>query len=65
MAERAAAHLNSFFDNGRFPPPAYSPRFKVVINQQVARSLNIPLPDRDWIAETVNAYLDNRQEEQP
>ncbi|OZB17883.1 MAG: ABC transporter substrate-binding protein [Marinobacter sp. 34-60-7] len=64
MAEQAATLLNHFIDRGEFPPPTYSPRFKVVVNQQVARSLNIPLPDRDWIAETVDAYLDNQQEGQ-
>ncbi|MEC7814916.1 MAG: ABC transporter substrate-binding protein [Pseudomonadota bacterium] len=62
MAERAADYLRAYFASGVLPEPDYSPRFKVTVNDQVARSLNIPLPDRDWIADAVDQFFSRSQE---
>jgi len=47
MAEAAAAQLRQFVESGEFPAPEYPGRYSVEINDQVARSLNIPLPDEE------------------
>lgn len=57
MAELAARFLKSYFTDGRFPAPAYPDHYGVVTNNQVARSLNIPLPDRDDIGKMVQKVL--------
>lgn len=62
MARQAADYLVQFFDDGKFPAPDYPAEYRVELNQQVARSLNIPLPDRQWIAETVNRFVREQQE---
>lgn len=60
MAKVAAEFLDAYFTDGALPAPAYPDTYKVEVNKQVARSLNIPLPDRDDIAETVNTRLGNQ-----
>lgn len=62
MAEMAARYLQQYQEQGRFPEPDYPDEYRVEVNQQVARSLNIPLPDRDWIAEQVNELIRSGQE---
>ncbi|KAA1174024.1 ABC transporter substrate-binding protein [Marinobacter salinexigens] len=57
MANLAARFINTYFSDGKLPAPSYPESYKVEVNKQVARSLNIPLPDRDEIAETVNVRL--------
>lgn len=63
MAELAAGHLIAYFDSGTFPAPTYPDEYRVEVNQQVARSLNIPMPEREWIAQAVqNMISENNQE---
>lgn len=62
-AKLAARFLESYFVDGRFPPPAYPDSFGVVTNNQVARSLNIPLPERDDIRKTVQKALSAHKED--
>ncbi|MBW7469777.1 ABC transporter substrate-binding protein [Marinobacter sp. F4218] len=57
MADRGAEFLNQFFATGKFPEPAYSPVFRVEVNYQVARSLNIPVPEREYINQSVQDEL--------
>lgn len=57
MADQVADILETYFETGELPPPTYPNRFKVEINRQVARSLNIPLPDREKIARQVEDQL--------
>lgn len=57
MASLAADYINAYFNNGTLPPPAYPEQYRVEVNDQVARSLNIPLPDREEIAGLVNEKL--------
>lgn len=57
MAELAARFLENYFSDGQFPPPAYPDGYGVVTNNQVARSLNIPLPDKNDIGEMVQKAL--------
>jgi len=57
MTEQAADHLLAFLQTGQFPPADYPNQYRVEVNEQVARSLNIPLPDRQWIAEKVERML--------
>lgn len=63
MAEMAARYLQEFFETGAFPEPDYPPSFRVEINQQVARSLNIPLASREQIARAVELKLKNKGEQ--
>ncbi|ERS86834.1 ABC transporter substrate-binding protein [Marinobacter sp. EVN1] len=63
MAELAASHLIAYFENGSFPAPTYSEEYRVEVNQQVARSLNIPLPKREWIAEAVQNMINENDQE--
>lgn len=63
MAEMAARYLQEFFETGTFPQPDYPSSFRVEINQQVARSLNIPLASRAQIIKAVESKLKNRGEQ--
>lgn len=57
IADLAAGYIQDYRDNGQFPPPAYPDKFDIQLNQQVARSLNIPLPDRQDIIKSVKELL--------
>lgn len=57
MVELASDFLETFFETGQFPAPAYPENFRVEVNAQVARSLNIPLPSREDIATRVDRQL--------
>ena len=62
MAKQTADYLLAFFETGKLPAPAYPDEYRVEVNQQVARSLNIPLPDREWIAQAVDRFIQEQQE---
>jgi hypothetical protein len=57
MVEMADEFLATFFETGKFPAPSYPEDFRVEVNTQVARSLNIPLPSREDIATRVDRQL--------
>lgn len=57
IANLAADYIEEFRVNGQFPPPAYPNTFSVDLNLQVARSLNIPLPDRQDLITSVIEQL--------
>ncbi|SNC74735.1 hypothetical protein SAMN04487881_2532 [Marinobacter sp. es.048] len=57
MIEIADDFLATFFETGEFPAPSYPEDFRVEVNAQVARSLNIPLPSREDIATRVDRQL--------
>ncbi len=61
-AESAAQQIAVFRQTGRFPPPAYPDEFQLEINDQVARSLNIPLPPREELRATIVSRLSNSKE---
>lgn len=47
VAQRLHEILNAGLADGLWPAPAYNPYFRVGINPQVARSLNLLVPDSD------------------
>lgn len=51
----AASIIEQYLKQGDLPEAGYPEQFSVVFNKQVARSLNIPLPDRDVIVENLRA----------
>ena len=57
MIEMADDFLTKYFETGEFPAPSYPEDFRVEVNAQVARSLNIPLPSREDIAQRVDRQL--------
>jgi hypothetical protein len=57
MVQLSNDFLQTFFETGQLPEPAYPEDFRVEVNAQVARSLNIPLPSRDDIATRVDRQL--------
>lgn len=57
MVEMADDFLATFFETGKFPAPSYPEKFRIEVNAQVARSLNIPLPSREDIATRVDRQL--------
>lgn len=57
MAAMGADYIEQFFDTGQFPEPAYLSTYRVEINEQVARSMNIPVPDRESINRTIEQEL--------
>ncbi|WP_421863270.1 ABC transporter substrate-binding protein [Marinobacter adhaerens] len=57
MVEMAGSFLSTFFETGAYPEPSYPKEFRVEVNAQVARSLNIPLPSREDIATRVDRQL--------
>ena len=62
MVEMADNFLATFFESGKFPEPSYPKEFRIEVNSQVARSLNIPLPGREDIAARVDQQLANSGE---
>ncbi|MGM0569079.1 ABC transporter substrate-binding protein [Marinobacter sp.] len=56
-AAEAAHYVREWQRTGILPEPSYPDSFGVEINRQVARSLNLPLPERDQIVEEVRALL--------
>tara|TARA_R110001592_G_scaffold136975_2_gene354555 strand:- start:23 stop:1015 length:993 start_codon:yes stop_codon:yes gene_type:complete len=61
MARMTAGYLQEFLKTGKFPEPDYPARFQVEINQQVARSLNIPLASSEEITRAVELLLTNKR----
>src|SRR5690554_4181801 len=57
MAEMATEFINEYFESGQFPSPAYPELYRIELNKQVARSLNIPLPDKKEINNAVQKLL--------
>ncbi|ENO13931.2 ABC transporter substrate-binding protein [Marinobacter nanhaiticus D15-8W] len=55
IIENAASIIEQYLKQGDLPQTGYPEQFSVAFNQQVARSLNIPLPDRDVIVENLRA----------
>lgn len=62
MTEMAANHLKVYLAEGQFPDPDYPGEYRVEVNEQVARSLNIPLPKREWIAKQVDELIRSVEE---
>lgn len=62
IAKLAAEYIEQYSLDGQFPPPAYPNVFRIELNGQVARSLNIPLPDREEIIESVSERLAGSKE---
>ncbi|MGC8118882.1 ABC transporter substrate-binding protein [Marinobacter sp. VGCF2001] len=63
MAVRAGNYLFEYLETGAFPAPAYPGEFRVEINRQVARSLNIPVPEREQIAQSVQTMINQHHQE--
>ncbi|TBW56005.1 ABC transporter substrate-binding protein [Marinobacter halodurans] len=49
----AAKTISDYVRSGQLPRPHYPTRFSVLFNEQVARSLNIPLPDRESVLQAL------------
>lgn len=62
IAKLAAQYIERYRLDARFPPAAYPDAFRIELNDQVARSLNIPLPDRQKIIKSVNDRLEGSKE---
>jgi ABC-type uncharacterized transport system substrate-binding protein len=63
MAAKAGELLQAYFETGILPEPAYPNEFRVELNEQVARSLNIPLPSREWISQYLDDLMLSSQED--
>ncbi|QSP93948.1 ABC transporter substrate-binding protein [Marinobacter salinisoli] len=57
MARHGAQFLQQYFRTGAFPAPAYPDAYAVEVNEQVARSLNIPVPENEYIRQSVEDAL--------
>ncbi|AOY90179.1 ABC transporter substrate-binding protein [Marinobacter salinus] len=57
MVKKASGFIKEYYANGQLPSPAYPDLYRVEINRQVARSLNIPLPERAEVEAAVNETL--------
>ncbi|MEQ9547578.1 MAG: ABC transporter substrate-binding protein [Marinobacter sp.] len=62
VATQAAEVINDYQVSKRFPPPFYPDEFRLEINEQVARSLNIPLPSRQELVDGIKARLSSSLE---
>ncbi|WP_208297025.1 ABC transporter substrate-binding protein [Halospina denitrificans] len=52
--------VEAWFETGELPDPRYPDEFQVIINEQVARSMNLPLPGEESLRES----LISREDEQ-
>jgi len=59
VAVMATDYVQHFWENDQFPKPAYPTDFGIEINRQVGRSLNIPLPERQTLIDSVRRRLDS------
>ena len=57
VAQALVSALEQWSQKGFLPKPAYSTDFNVQINEQVGRSLNIPLPSKTSVKEQVKKQL--------
>lgn len=57
VIDEAVAALQAYQATGKLPAPDYPDLIAVEVNQQVARSLNIPLPDTAYLTERLNQQL--------
>lgn len=57
MAALGANLIEQYFVAGAFPTPAYPQIYRVDVNDQVARSMNIPIPDRTLLNRAVQQEL--------
>lgn len=57
IVRMAASYLETYFDTGAFPLPAYPDEYRVDVNRQVASSLSIDLPDVQQIQDLVDEAL--------
>ena len=62
ISKLAAKYIEQYRSDGQFPPPAYPDVFRIELNDQVARSLNIPLPDRQEIINSISERLAGSEE---
>lgn len=56
-ADYAARYVEHYLSTGEFPEPVYPDAFAVEVNRQVARSLNIPVPDSAVIVQRVRELM--------
>ncbi len=64
ISRAANQHIRAFMDTGRLPPAVHPEDFGVEINQQVARSLNIPIPEASELEAQLKSLLGARTEEE-
>ena len=57
MAALGANLIEQYIVAGAFPAPAYPQIYRVEVNDQVARSMNIPIPDRALLNRAVQQEL--------
>ncbi|MDX1634556.1 MAG: ABC transporter substrate-binding protein [Marinobacter sp.] len=65
VIDETVAALQAYKATGELPPPAYPSALDVQVNQQVARSLNIPLPDTSYLTERLNETFRQGKEGSP
>lgn len=63
VIDEAIAALQAYKATGQLPPPAYPDTLEVEVNRQVARSLNIPLPDTAYLTERLKERIRLGQED--
>lgn len=57
MIKLAVQYIDEYFATGTLPAPGYPKQFRAELNKQVARSLNIPLPNKKEISKAVQKLL--------
>ncbi len=57
VIEQAANAVQTFMNEGKLPPSIYPETFAVDVNQQVARSLNIPVPPLEELTHQLNKRI--------
>jgi len=55
FVREAVKAIHRWQNTGKLPPPAYSQRFSILVNRQVARSLNILVPSRAELEKRLHA----------
>lgn len=65
VIEKAVQALQAYQATGELPAPAHPEVMAVDINRQVARSLNIPLPETEALTERLREKIEQGQEDSP
>jgi|GEM_PF-300697 len=53
QVDDAAGLIRGFFDTGQLAPPQYPSTFDIEVNRQVARSLDLPVPDTESLKQSL------------
>lgn len=63
VASLASNHIRQYLESGQMPPPQYPEHYNIEVNNQVAQSLNIPVPTPEETVDKLNSLIGQASED--